>query len=99
MAWLIPLIFKAAAAYQAAKTAGTVIDYATTDQEKEGRELGTMAAEKVYKPALKNLQKQKNKIIAEEKTGNSKCTAGVYGIIDDRICIPRQGLVQSCHAS
>lgn len=65
MAWLIPWIFKAAVAYQAAKTAGTVIDYATTDQEKEGRELGTKAAAKLYAPVLNGLKNRQKQIIAE----------------------------------
>lgn len=69
--FIIPALLKAAAVYQAAKTAGTVIDYATTDQEKEGRELGAATAAKVYAPALEDLQKQKNKIIAEEKNAQS----------------------------
>lgn len=63
MAWLIPIIFKAAAAYQAAKTAATVIDYATTDQEAEGRELGATAAAKLYAPVLEDLEQQQKKII------------------------------------
>lgn len=63
MFWLIPIIFKAAAVYQGAKAAGTVIDYATTDQEAEGRELGATAAAKLYAPVLEDLEQQQKKII------------------------------------
>lgn len=71
MFWLIPWIVKAAAVYQGAKTAATVIDYATTDQEKEGRELGTEVASKVYAPVFDDLKRQADKITAEEKKEQS----------------------------
>ena len=62
--WFIPILVKAALAYQAAKTAKTVYDYATTDQEKEGRELGIEVAKKLYAPVLEDLEQQQKKIIA-----------------------------------
>jgi|GEM_PF-6492016 len=71
MFWFIPFLAKVALVYQGAKTAATVIDYATTDQEKEGRELGTEVAAKVFKPVLDSLKRQKDKIIAEEKNEQS----------------------------
>lgn len=40
-----------------------VVKYATTDQEKEGRELGIKAAANIYKPVLKNLEIRQVKII------------------------------------
>ena len=52
-------------AYQAAKTTKTVYDYATTDQEKEGRELGIATAAKVYAPVLNGLKNRQKQIIAE----------------------------------
>lgn len=58
MAWFIPILFKAALVYQGARTAATVIDYATTDQEKEGRELGTAAASRLYAPVPGKLKRQ-----------------------------------------
>ena len=63
--WFVPILVKAALAYQAAKTAKTVYDYATTDQEKEGRELGIEAAAKLYAPVLNGLKNRQKQIIAE----------------------------------
>lgn len=54
-------------AYQAAKTTKIVYDYATTDQEKEGRELGIATAAKVYAPVFDGLESQLKKISAEKK--------------------------------
>ena len=71
MWWFIPILVKAASAYTVVKTAKTVIDYAATDQEKEGRELGTATAAKIFKPVLDSLKRQKDKIIAEEKNAQS----------------------------
>lgn len=66
MWWILPWIAKAAVAYTAVKTAETVYDYATTDQEKEGRELGIETAAAIYKPVLESLEARQKKIIAEK---------------------------------
>ena len=91
MFWFIPVLFKAAVVYQGAKAAATVIDYATTDQEKEGRELGTMAAAKSYAPVLEDLEQQKKKIIAamDRETSN----------VESRIKLLREQLVHYEHGS
>ena len=65
MWWFIPLLLKGAAVYTAGKAAKTVIDYATTDQEKEGRELGTEVAAAIYGPVFKNFKAKQKKINAE----------------------------------
>ena len=62
---------KAAAVYTAGKTAKTAYKYVTTDQEKEGRELGIKVAAKIYEPVFEDLKRQKDKIIAEEKKEHS----------------------------
>lgn len=61
MWWFLPLIVKAALAYTGVKTAATVVEYATTDQEKEGRELGTAAAANIFKPVLDSLKRQNHR--------------------------------------
>lgn len=71
MWWVIPWLVKAAVAYQGVKTAKTVIDYATTDQEKEGRELGKETAAAIYEPVFDGLKRQMNKVIAEEENEHS----------------------------
>lgn len=46
------------------ETIGAVVKYATSDQEKEGRELGIKAAAKIYQPVLENLEIRQVKILA-----------------------------------
>lgn len=43
----------------------TIKDYATTDQEKEGREKGTKGAADIYKPVLEELESRQKEIIKE----------------------------------
>ena len=71
MFWFLTILAKTALAYTGVKTAKTVIKYATTDQEKEGREIGTEVAANIYKPVLDSLKRQKDKIIAEEQNEQS----------------------------
>ena len=65
MFWLLPWIGKAALAYTAGKAAKTAYKYATTDQEKEGRELGIEIAAAIYEPVFKNFKAKQKKIKAE----------------------------------
>ena len=41
-----------------------VMEYVSTDQEKEGRELGIKAASRIYQPVLRNLESRQTKILA-----------------------------------
>ena len=46
------------------RAAKKIVDYVTSDQEKEGREQGINAAANIYKPVLTKLEKRQAKIIA-----------------------------------
>ena len=43
----------------------TLVRYAVTDQEKEGREAGIKAAAKIYEPVLRDMERQQAKILAD----------------------------------
>lgn len=47
------------------RTVDTVIEYATSDQEKEGREKGINVAAAIYAPVLRDLEERQKEIIAE----------------------------------
>ena len=64
MIQFLPFAVKVFAGLVTAKVAKDAVVYATTDQEKEGREKGIEATAKIYEPILKNLEERQKKIIA-----------------------------------
>lgn len=53
------------------RTVKAVANFITGDQEREGREQGTIAAAKIYQPVLENLEARQKKIIDETDKAQS----------------------------
>lgn len=62
----------------------TLIEYCTSDQEKEGRELGKKKATEVYGPMLQELEERQKKLIDEQKANSIKFESNV-GFLRDQL--------------
>lgn len=73
-------------AFGLGKTTKTVIKYAITDQEKEGREAGIILAAEIYKPVVKRLESECDNIvnmIKKYRDRNETKLENIYQLAED----------------